>query len=101
MAFVGTPEMSNVVSLGPEPPPGEACQKTVDMLRAWLEMAEAGELIGVGLAGVRPGNATIVTNWGGSASSCLMLAATIALSTRVQGCWLQSTAGGEVPGGAA
>lgn len=83
--------MSNVVSLGPEPPPGEACEETADKLRRWLEMAERGELIGVALAGVRPGNGTIVTDWAGTAGRCTLMTAAVCLSARVQAAWLAAT----------
>lgn len=83
--------MSNVVALGPEPLPGEPCEKTVEALRKWLEMAERGELIGVALAGVRPGNGAIITDWAGTAARCTLMTAAVCLSTRVQAAWLAAT----------
>ena len=92
--------MWRVVSLGPEPPPGEACQKTVELLRKWLEMAERGDLIGAALCGVKP-NMAITTEWDGSATAALMLTAVSVLQHRVSSAFESVDGDWNAPVGAA
>jgi hypothetical protein len=68
-------------------PPGEPCQEVVDLLRAWLAAAEAGEFHGILLAGVKAGGGSR-SEWAGVASMDASLAAASALYGRVMAAYL-------------